>query len=185
MKRIHFIIVSLFVINYCCGQNSDFIVSKSDDQKIVWNENRKLNWDDFKGKPTSSNDRIAAMTSTEFIVQTKTNSRNRKVEVLIENIFVCNESWVRNDKKNAEGLLEHEQGHFDINEIQTRKLRLKITQNVTIEQVEKFIQEAYQLSNEAQNSFDMETNHGIDKLKQKEFLILISKELKELGNLIH
>jgi len=184
MQRNYFIVLILFIIHNSFGQKLGFKVSKSNDQKIVWNADRKLSWDDFKGKPTSSNDRVVAMTSTEFIVQTKTNSRNHKVEVLIENIFICNESWVRNDKKNIEGLLGHEQGHFDLNEVYARKLRIKITTDITIEQVEKFIQEAYQLSNKSQNLYDKETNHGIDKIKQKEWLNRISRELKELENFI-
>lgn len=184
MQRNYFIVLILFIIHNSFGQKLGFKVSKSNDQKIVWNGDRKLSWDDFKGKPTSSNDRIAAMTSTEFIVQTKTNNRNQKVEVLIENIFICDESWVRNDKINVEGLLDHEQGHFDLNEIHVRKLRKKITPNSTINQVEKFIKEAYQLSNKSQNLYDKESNHGIDKLKQKEWLVQISKELKELENFI-
>ena len=180
MKKKYFLVLTILVFHFSFSQQLSFEVSESDDQKIVWSADRKLTWDDFKGEPTTSNNRVAAMTSTEFIVQTKTNNRNRKVEVLIENIFICNESWVRNDKKNSAGLLEHEQGHFDLNELHVRKLRLKITSKTTIKQVEKLIQEAYQLSSEGQNLFDKETNHGIDKIKQKEWLIRISKELKDL-----
>lgn len=184
MKKIHFIILTQVIFNYSFGQKLSFEVSKSDDNKIVWNANRKLTWDDFKGQPASSNDQVAALTRTEFIVQTRTNNINNKVEVLIENIFICNESWVRDDKKNIDGLLEHEQGHFDLNELHARRLRLKITPKTNIEQVEKFIQEAYKLSNEGQNLFDKETNHGIDKVKQKEWLIQISRELKKIKKFI-
>lgn len=180
MKNTLFIVLLLLLDFMAFGQTSGTNMANNKETHIQWQANRKLNWDDFRGKPTISNEKVAAMTSTEFIIQTKTNNRSSRVEVLIENVFVCDESWVRDGKKDVEGLLAHEQGHFDLGEVHARQLRKKITYDTNIKEVEKMIREAYVLSSKSQDLYDQETNHGIDKLEQKEWLIRIASELKDL-----
>lgn len=182
MKNTYFVVLLLLLDFIAFGQTSETNIENNSKTHIQWQANRKLTWDDFRGQPTISNEKVAAMTSTEFIVQTKTNNRTSRVEVQIENVFVRDESWVRNDKKDVPGLLAHEQGHFDLGEVHARQLRKKITYDSNIKGVENLIREAYELSNRSQDLYDHETNHGIDKSKQKEWLIYIASELKVLEN---
>ncbi|WP_299249273.1 DUF922 domain-containing protein [uncultured Cytophaga sp.] len=164
------IIVSLFL----------FSIISSDSNSFGWTTERKLTWSDFKGKPDKSNP-AAALTYTDIKMNASLN--NDVISILVENLFNQNLSWSKN--KNSASLLAHEQLHFDITEIYTRKIRLKMNeiasaktiQNGTLnKESSKLLKEWKQF----QNKYDEETNHGILTDKQKEWQLKVQSLLKEI-----
>lgn len=90
-----------------------------DDEKIIWSENKKLTWDDFKGKIDTSKINVLAETCWEIkIIESR---YDNKIPVFkLGSFFIKNKSWkITNDDYS----LAHEQLHFDIAEIFARKIR--------------------------------------------------------------
>jgi hypothetical protein len=95
------------------------------------------------------------------------------------------ESWSKDKKSNS--LLKHEQLHFDIAELTTRKLRQAYSTHVSydIEATSLFIDSVFnrysKIEFDSINAlYDTETNHGIIETKQKVWETKITSELKKL-----
>src|SRR3982751_621309 len=94
-----------------------FIVSaRQDDDLIKWSSDRKLRWADYLAQPDTRSS-AAATTSTQ--IGFEYHIRNNNLTYTITCKFSKAKSWGR--YKN-DYILSHEQGHFDIAEIFTRKL---------------------------------------------------------------
>ena len=103
--------------------------SKTD--KITWDANYRLTFDDFKGR--GGYDTILYKNDMEFkelgkitkaiIVNNKADSK--RAEFTINAVMDRSKSWIRYPDDTA--CLKHEQGHFDICEIYARILRKKIS----------------------------------------------------------
>lgn len=180
MKRNILIVIAILTIQNSIGQQLDSADLNNEQKYIKWDKDRKLTWTDFKGKAPNTNDNVAAMTSLDFIVESKSNSRDKEAKVFIQNIFSTKESWVKKNSRNVPGLLEHEQGHFDLGEIYARKLRKRIANNPDKNKIMEYVEQAYESLHKIQDLYDKETVHSIDKVRQKEWLLKIAKELNEL-----
>jgi hypothetical protein len=98
---------------------SNFITPKIDDNKILWSNKQKLNWDNFVGIPDTTKINIVASTCCKIEV-TDSKIINGIPIYVLECNFIKNESWkIVND----DYTLNHEQLHFDIYELYTRKIR--------------------------------------------------------------
>ncbi len=156
------------------------------EKEIIWTQNRKLTWDDFKGKAkTISNTNVAATTYCGFGFETNRVSMFSKVKIFTKNVFDCNLSWVRPDQKTKISILEHEQGHFDLCEVYTRQLRKKLEdKKLTVFSLNGdanvIFKEIWGLYLERQELYEKETNYGLDRQKQYEWAMTIEKELLEL-----
>jgi hypothetical protein len=112
------------VLFVCCSSNifkkgNSCHYSNKDDDKILWSSKKKLVWDDFKGIPDTSSTNIGALTSSEIeIVYNET--INGVPKYLLKCHFIKSKSWTR---VNDIPTLLHEQLHFDIDELFTRKVR--------------------------------------------------------------
>lgn len=158
-------------------------VIPKEDSKIYWSKDKLLTWGDFKGKPIKASP-IAADTDSGFELRSSYNSSDHLVVIELQTYFIKNKSWYKPEKK-SENLLKHEQGHFDISELFTRKLHKNISeekikeknisQKIT-ELNEKFTYELHKY----QDLYDKETEHSINEQKQKEWSERIAKELKEV-----
>ncbi|WP_294675724.1 DUF922 domain-containing protein [uncultured Fluviicola sp.] len=148
---------------------------------IVWNQKRKLTWDDFQGKPDEKSTH-KAVTST--IIRSMVNIYS---DSIVDYDFVClfekKDSW---KKVQSVNLLNHEQLHFDIGELTTRKLRKEFLEYkfTSLDSINPMINRIFnratiRLENLG-NDYDKETNHGTIVEKQKIWQIKIAKELKEL-----
>jgi hypothetical protein len=119
----------------------------------------------------------------------------RITEWRIRSGFNRNKSSRKSWFKNVEGLLPHEQGHLDINELYSRRLaRLSLdalptgtgeTSEEAIDDLKSKLKElATRVSKEdqvEQDAYDAETSHGTDKLKQKEATTALQKRLRQAG----
>jgi len=136
---------------------------------FCWQANRKLVWADFKGKPDKLNP-ATALTYSD--IKIGASFINGNVSVTVNNLFESKLSWTKN--KTSTALLAHEQAHFDITEIHTRKIRIKLDAIASEETIRNgtLNKESTILLNEwksFQKRYDDETNHGIILDKQKEW----------------
>jgi hypothetical protein len=161
---------------------SDF--SSAQEGKIYWNSQKDLIWGDFKAQPNNKS-LYAAMTSSVMSYTFSAEVINNEVEVKynVKCFFDQKSSWCKPTHLNDLYLLKHEQLHFDITELYTRKFRkelgeMKFTTNVKAE-----IRNLYNVINEEktaiQKRYDLETNHSAIETIQKKWELLIKIELKK------
>lgn len=155
------------------------------DERIPWQESKKLSWDNFIGQPDSNSD-AAAVTSSGITF----GYRLSRVNNIIESIdteatahFYPEKSWVKPDEADTH-ILAHEQLHFDITELFTRKLRkalseVTISQNVN-EQLDAIHVKTVKDLNDFQNLYDSETDFSRDYDAQAKWQAYINSELDAL-----
>jgi hypothetical protein len=171
--------------------NAQFIVniqwqkpgSKGD--TIYYDPEKKLEWDDFKGKPTG-NSVAAAITESGFGYRMSMNSVNGRMEVNITVMCYFNKkgSWVR-DGMDSDYALTHEQHHFDITYINSRlfmeKLRKADINRVNYTSiVDKIHDECYEALGKMQDAYDGETMNGRFNRAQYAWNKKIDKQLAEI-----
>ena len=156
------------------------------ENSILWNENERLNWSDFKGEPTS-NINAAALTASGltfyFSVKT-THTRLIEFNVIVEARFYPNQSWYRKKHVNSV-VLAHEQLHFDITELHARKLRKQIAEaNFTIKikrEISKLHNTVNKQLKEMQNKYDRDSDYSRSIETQKKWQAFVKRELDKLS----
>ena len=149
--------------------------------KFQWNEHNKLTWEDFKGSVNASSDESAAATHCGIGFKTNTIVPGGKPEIIVYNTFYTEKSWVRSDAK-LPSILNHEQGHFDLCEIYTRKLKGRMSKfDFNVPDVKQALMKVYsEISEEyesRQQTYEQETIHGTNLQQQKKWAQMIASEL--------
>lgn len=155
------------------------------EKQIQWSEERKLTWNDFKGTPKTGTD-VAAETACEFGFEYYRLSIFHKAKFVMRSAFNCELSWVRPDQKRRTELLQHEQSHFDLCELYTRKLRQKLQDSkMTAAKLKRessgIFQEIYHAYQLRQQQYDHETDFSKDLEKEAEWSATIHSELSQLA----
>ncbi|MBB4805319.1 hypothetical protein HNP38_000591 [Chryseobacterium defluvii] len=155
-------------------------------QRIVWKEDVKLNWDNFKSKINNQRgSNVIAYTNCGWVYSVvKSTNPKSPVKIKIETVFNEDKSW-KDDQRTSDYVLNHEQKHFDIAEIYARKLRKEVGEKIrTSGDFNKKFQGIYNriLSDykSFQSTYDKETQHGMDPEKQTEYNRIIAEELENL-----
>ena len=148
--------------------------------KIEWSENRRLTWDDFKGEPdTEAYPNTLAITNSGFGIESSFNPFKAS-EIIVHNTFNTFKSWGLPNHKN-EYVLRHEQIHFDITEIYTRKLRKSLADNnLTSKDVSRaraFFDATFQEYQLFQERYDADTQKGEKKDTQEKWEAIVEIEL--------
>lgn len=146
---------------------------------VNWRERRQLNWTDFKAAPieTAPN---AALTSTSILIGYRYNDHSLDFE--LNCVFYPHRSWT---KVNTKHILNHEQGHFDICQLYTRKLYKELkAYNFKSATAEADIKKVYQRISQEQAAFqqlyDKETNYSRNVEGQTIWIKKIEDELDRL-----
>ncbi|MFA6152601.1 MAG: hypothetical protein WC716_14855 [Chitinophagaceae bacterium] len=169
-------LIFLFLIRFhCFGQGYS-----STDTSIQWGS-KELMWCDFKGIPPSEQERGNEAAVTASSVYCKYTFTDDTLRFFIHSFFIKKQSWTITD---LEYSLSHERKHFDIAEIIGRKMRQYfmglegsfVKKDILKSRLAEFSNERIQL----QKTYDRETNHGIDKKKQKIWDVKIKKMLDSL-----
>jgi hypothetical protein len=148
---------------------------------IVWNENKHLEWNDFSGQANdTSNYDAEAFAEVSYRYSFK-NTKDFHFDVVAN--FNKNTSWSKKEHQ-SQDLLKHEQLHFDIAELYARKMK-EVFDNYSY--TDDFAEEIIRLFNEKkaeyhalQRRYDDDTNHSLNKEKQSEWEIAIHEELSRL-----
>lgn len=157
-------------------------VYKNDNDVIVWQENKLLTWDDFKGKPAK---RFAVASTHYDIVKSIEFTNNTTAVIDVKALFYCKKSWKRIQWADATVLI-HEQKHFDIVELYARKMRKLITEhNYSSSTIKEKTDSLYTIIDKEmdvyQDLYDDETGGSTNGEKQKEWNQKIITEIKELN----
>lgn len=158
----------------------------SEDEKIIWSEDRKLTWADFKGTPSGPIDFVASTNSgVSFSFSYKEQNGVGSVDYTILSNFYPDLSWYRPSKVSTY-ILEHEQMHFDISELCARKLRMglaAIPENRNFKQnAEGVYQENEAERRQLQTRYDKESDHSNNKEEEYQWRIFIAEQLEVYGS---
>ncbi len=152
----------------------------------MWNENQKLTWEDFRGKPVRSANFVAS-TNTGISFQYSYSIKNGaiNVEYSVQSFFYPEGSWYIPDKVNSY-ILKHEQAHFDISELHARILRKKLEGSTFSKKIKSEIEGVYQQIEQQrramQTKFDAETDHSRNEEKEAFWQNYIANQLTEYND---
>lgn len=171
------------ILTFALASLSFTIIFQKGDAKIYWSKDKPLTWADFTGKILKGNPHDA-YTDSGIDFKYSYSSKEQMLVIDLLTNFVKNKSSVKSDKK-VDYLLNHEQRHFDISEIFTRKFRKNITEEKFKEK--NFTKKLEGLSDrylgelrKYQDLYDKETEHSKNKKQQTDWDERILKELEEL-----
>ncbi|MGZ3883642.1 MAG: hypothetical protein ACXVP0_02035 [Bacteroidia bacterium] len=153
----------------------------SESSVIVWKEGQLLTWDDFQGKP----ERRFAAASTHYDILKELTDNGNSAVMSIKAIFYSKKSWKKASWVN-QSVLEHEQKHFDIVELFSRKLR-KICLDRSYPNYASFkaiTDSLYDVVDKDmdvyQDQYDDESNGSMDGNRQREWNVKVMAEIKAL-----
>jgi hypothetical protein len=149
---------------------------------IIWQTDRPLTWDDFKAKPQASSPN-KAMTDSGMSIAFS--CKDNVADITLMCYFRPSKSWTKT--RESDRLLAHEQLHFDITELFTRKLRKKLSEmDADCEKMHRAIGKIYDSNyNELlryQQQYDRETQHSIKEEEQLRWEKKVKEELKALSD---
>jgi hypothetical protein len=171
--RFIFLVLSLLALPCFYGQA---------DNQIRWNENYRLHYSDFQATPPA--DRQSTKATTSAAIEVHFEQAGEALNISVWNYFTKNESWMRNESKN-EYTLKHEQGHFDITEIFTRRIRKKLSgtkmnKRNCQSRIKKIFTKQYDKYKKTQVKYDKATSFAVKEKEQQKWINKIAAELKEL-----
>lgn len=160
-----------------------FLVPQHDSEKILWDETRKLRWEDFRGTPDRGANFVASTnTGINFGYSYKIENNKVSVEYAVESFFSPEKSWFVPGKVSRH-ILDHEQAHFDISELHARILREKLEKKKFSKKVKSEIETIYrqveQQRKTMQRKFDSESNHSRNEKKEIQWQKYIAKQLAD------
>ena len=159
---------------------SDSAVSKKREGKefIPWMQDHRLDWDDFQCTPKKNGDAVAS-TSTSLGIAYQL--KNGELTYQLTCAFSKTKSWglVKTDY-----ILAHEQGHFDITEIYTRKLyqallAYEFNRKTYQRDINRIYQKIVTEKETLQNMYDKQSDHSRNKKTQLAWLEIIDALLTE------
>lgn len=161
-----------------------FKFSIAQDIELPWRANDKLTWNNFKAAPDYSHP-FAAITYSGMSYGFSADVVNGEIYVnyKVNCFFVASKSWVKRRYENDEKLLKHEQLHFDITELYTRKFREELSKMTFTKNVKTEIKALYKrITNEKvsfQEKYDLETDHSKKETAQKRWQLNVVAELQK------
>lgn len=152
-------------------------------QPIAWADG-PLKWSDFKAEPNRTGHK--AETHTELTASYTADQDSLYFEVRC--VFHPDRSWTK--ETNNDYLLNHEQRHFDLTEVYTRKLRKELTEsNVTVRNYKRIFSDTFREVNRElyhmQQEYDKETRHSLFEDAQAKWDKLIDEALIEYADYTH
>jgi len=134
------------------------------EREINWTSDRKLTYADFKGpqNPRAEGGRESG-SRCQFYSKT---------------VFFSTESWINTDSPDSAGLLEHEQGNFDLAEVYRRQFETDV-QGLWLSSKKRpaIFQEVYSAYRAKKQQYEVETDHGQDKDRQANWTTQIQHAL--------
>lgn len=158
-------------------------IAISQDKVIIWSNDKEIQWSDFHGNKDSVGF-FGAGIATDILFSYTENENGQCTfdlcAVMHPNLSF---STIRTDN-----LLIHERTHFDICEFVVRIYRKKISKLIVSETTSKcdsiFTKYDHDMRNELyeiDRKYDLETDHGRNKLQQEEWAQKVKKWLEELN----
>lgn len=170
----------LFIIT-CIALHTSSVKAQ---EYMVWHEDSKLTWSDFKGKkPFFSSAAATTVSGIQYDFYTyRENKEELKMEYKVTTFFNPNKSWCKhNDVDDV--ILGHEQLHFDITELYARKLREELSELNVTNKVKSDVRKIYSKIilelNQFQAQYDIETDYSRKLFAQKRWATKVNGLISE------
>lgn len=177
--RLLLLFLSFIVLSFVASSTTGTF---PENEVIVWNKDRPLTWNDFKGKPAKR----FAVASTNYDIKKIIEQVSKDSSTVdIKAIFLCNKSW-KKESWIDETVLIHEQKHFDIVELYARKLRKLVhSQSYTsFSDLKEKSDSLYAVIDKAmdvyQDEYDEKTEGSMNGEQQRIWNTKIMDQIKEL-----
>lgn len=154
------------------------------DNDTIYYHTRKINWDDFRGKPTNTRYGAAIFANFAYTASFQVIDGYIVAKISAKTYMVRGMSWALPTSLN-DYALAHEQLHFDIAKLVTERFKKKIAamQADLIIDLNSMIQyeylESYREMNLLQKQYDAETNHSLFRQGQADWEAKVKKWLSE------
>jgi hypothetical protein len=171
MKQFIYFLALLPIIALCLGLRFD--------NELQWKEGYRLQPSDFLTVNSLPDDKLAEIYTGISYKEFRT--RTGKIKGF-EVHAVCDRSKSFMLEKVKKGyhlkrIIDHEQGHFDLTEYITRKLRQRLENCTNSELAESIYYDHLTLMDELQQLYDSQTDHGRDEDLQKKWDLKIRQYL--------
>jgi hypothetical protein len=153
---------------------------------IPWTEAKKLEWSDFSGFiPTDSKENSSTWSNFDFNYNWIEIDGEVVVQLETSTFFDPSRSWVKKDAQSKE-LLQHEQVHFNISELQSRYFKQEVYgYPFAGADIEEQFESLFSLQQERlammQEKYEQETDHGRNKEEQARWTKFVNDELKRMN----
>lgn len=172
----------LFIIIFL---QTNLLFQQQDNDKIYWNENHQLKWEDFK---VTHENRYKGSARSALNYHYDYTINETKLFFIVKCYFIKSKSWVKawvKESKKSEKILSHEQTHFNIAELYARKLKKKLFEYIFFEDnvnndFKVLTSRNFKDSEDMDQRYDFETNFSKDTIKQEFWNKKILQELDEL-----
>jgi hypothetical protein len=153
---------------------------------VTWSADRPLRWADFASTSPHAGDEGAL---TAYSVFYGANCAGKTFDFLAVAGFLPKDSWVRPDvtldRARSERTLRHEQTHFDLTEVFTRRLRKSFTDlyqpcTRVDRDLDSLAAQVLRSEKEEQQRYDQETRHGLAADAQAEWERRVKEDLASL-----
>jgi len=152
--------------------------SQRPNEITYWNTHEKLALSDFKGQPDYTDPHIIAMTYSGVLFYTECDEY--LLEYDVQSYFDKDESWVKLEARTPHHL-QHEQLHFDITELYTRRLKAELAKETFYcgeeERFNRFVDDFLATWQTEQHRYDIETGYSNHHTQQTEWEYKIALEL--------
>ncbi len=160
-----------------------FLLSFQTENLIPYKDSRKLTWDDFQGPPVASSPFQA---KTESNTHLDISTQGMEATIVMVTSFDKKTSWVKTKRAD---LLQHEQTHFDIAELWSRKFKQKLKgKTYSLKTFQKELNTMHtNIQKEGktmQKEYDAETEHSVNAKAQEKWTKKINADLKSLSEFI-
>lgn len=158
--------------------------SQTEDE-IIWQEGELLVWNDFQGKQwAGATMQAVTAAGPSSIISGEQSNGIVTVHLTLNTVFSKTQSWTVNTS--SDELLAHEQLHFDIAELYTRKMRKALQEykftNDFQNELDKVTDDVIAKRKAYQELYDEETNHSNNEEAQLEWNQKIKDELAQLAD---
>jgi hypothetical protein len=157
-------------------------------ESIVWTAERRLTWDDFRGRPDITS---GAGAMTVYLLSYDGTCLGETFDSRVFSAFLPDQSWVKTAVLLApahvsQQALAHEQTHFDLSEVSARRMRraiaaLKQPCSMSDEQLNAVVDPFLRGDFERQRRYDRDTGYGSVSTWQRDWDVRVGRELTELG----
>lgn len=154
------------------------------DNDTIYYHTRKINWDDFRGKPTNTRYGAAIFANFAYGASFQVIDSYIVAKISTKTYMVRGMSWVQPNAL-SDYALAHEQLHFDIAKLITERFKKKIAamQADLIIDLNSMIQyeylESYREMNQLQKQYDSDSNHSLYRQGQIDWEMKVKKWLTE------
>jgi hypothetical protein len=156
---------------------------------LVYDLQRKLNWNDFRGRPqnTDTSDKKSFLFTTIMIEMTKVNVWLGYATYKCKGVFFRDVSWILSQYKN-DSFLKYQQTLYDISELFALKLQKELNESKINLSRDKKITDIFNSYRDHMYSYQQEyireTNQGEDLLAQENWNAKVNEELTSLQKIV-